>query len=196
MRGVRQSVPRQERGDGAERGHQGRQQAQGPAIGHLRRLLPRQGSLPPRPQAGEPPPRRELGPQGLRLRPQRRPESNRLRRPAPHLVRDPCLRRPRDSRKEGLRRRQGRHLVVRCHLVRPRRRLPPFQRHQPHGHVQEDLQGTVPLPQMDLAGPPPLPLPPPRRQSRDENHRRRNPARPLVQKRLQGGELLPGGGGF
>ncbi|KAJ6823138.1 CBL-interacting serine/threonine-protein kinase 12-like [Iris pallida] len=96
---------------------------------HLRRpVLPRPRRLPPRPQAREPPRRRDRRPQGLRLRTQRRVRPDPPGRTLPHLLRHPGLRRPGGPRAAGLRRRQRRHLVLRRHPLRPHGRLPPLPR--------------------------------------------------------------------
>ncbi|KAJ6830737.1 CBL-interacting serine/threonine-protein kinase 12-like [Iris pallida] len=161
-----------------------------PAAHVRRRVLPRPRRLPPRPQAREPPPRRQRRPQGLRLRPQRRLRPDPPGRPLPHLLRDPGLRRPRGARQEGIRRRQGRHLVLRRHPLRPHGRLPPFPRSERHVDVSEDLQRRVPLPEVVLARARPPAVSPPRYQSADQDHHTGDHGVPLVQERLSPYQVL------
>ncbi|KAF7093861.1 hypothetical protein CFC21_096244, partial [Triticum aestivum] len=122
---------------------------------HLRgRLLPRPRRVPPRPQAREPAPRRGRQPQGRRFRAQRARWPRTPRRAAPHRVRHAGVRGPRGARREWLRRRQGRHLVLRCHPLRAPRRRPAVPGREPHVHVPQDAARRLPLPVVGLQGRP------------------------------------------
>ncbi|KAJ6793693.1 CBL-interacting serine/threonine-protein kinase 12-like [Iris pallida] len=163
-----------------------------PAARRRRLLLPRPRRLPQGPQAGEPPPRRQRRPQGLRLRPQRRRRPDEPGHPLPHLLRDPGLRRSGGALAEGLRRGQGRHLVLRGHTLRAHGRLPPLPRPERDGHVQEDLQGGVPLPALVLPRPPPPAQAAARHQPPDEDHHGGDHGEQVVQEGLPPGQVLRG----
>ena len=122
------------------------------------RILPLARHLPPQSQAEEPPPRRERQPESLRFRTLRRKGPDPTRRFAPHALRYACLRGAGDSGEERLRRSQSRRLVLRCDFVRVERWLLTFQRSESHGHVSENLQRRISVPEMDVSGSPPVHL--------------------------------------
>ena len=82
------------------------------------RILPLAWHLPPRSQAGEPPPRRERQPESLRFQTLRRQGADPTRRALAHSARHACLRGAGDFDEERLQRRDDRHLVMRRHFVR------------------------------------------------------------------------------
>ena len=70
------------------------------------RILPLAQHLPPRSQAGEPPPRRELQPESLRFRTLRRQGADPTQRALAHSARHTCLRGAENFDEERLRRRR------------------------------------------------------------------------------------------
>ena len=82
------------------------------------RILPLAWQLPPRSQAGEPPPRRERQPESLQFQTLRRQGADPTRRALAHSARHACLRGAGDFDEERLRRRDDRHLVMWRHFVR------------------------------------------------------------------------------
>ncbi|BAT17967.1 Os12g0603700 [Oryza sativa Japonica Group] len=78
------------------------------------------------------------------------------RRPPPHRVRHAGVRGARGAPPQGLRRRQGRRVVVRRHPLRPPRRPPPLRRLQHRRHVPEGAPPRVRAPAVGVpAGAPP-----------------------------------------
>lgn len=102
-------------------------------------------------------------------------------------MRDPGVRRPGGSGQAGLRRGEGRHMVVRRHIVRAQRRVPPVQRLQLDADVSEDLPRGVPDTEMDVAGAEEADIEAARHEPRHEDNGGGDHQQPVVQEGDGGG---------